>query len=343
MLELEFLALHTFKKINVAQIGTKHGHATSVLSTIINNPRVNFIGLYEPDIKRRDILKKIKKFPFNKINFIEDEKRLYMKDIIAIASEGSNIESLKHTYKAIKNNKHVFYDKPAGEDLSLFEDSLNLAKSNNLHLQLGYMFRFHDGFIKISDIVKSGRIGNIFSIRAHMSTKINRDMMKQISPHTGGIFYDLAGHMIDQIVHLIGEPNKISSFIRKDFTDEKNFFDNSISIFEYENSFASIDISAGEKPPMARRFEVYGTKGSLIMEPFEPAQVLRINIPSEYNNEKYININDYKNSFNSNETSRYIEGFDHFLDVIEGKSEPIRTFDHELITQRTLLKSSLML
>ena len=335
--------MHTSRKINVAQIGSKHGHAISVLSTIINNPRVNFIGLYEPDIKKRNTLKKIKKFPFSKINFIEDEERLYRDDIVAIASEGSNIESLNQTYKAIKNNKHVFYDKPAGENLILFEDSLNLAKSNNIHLQLGYMFRFHDGFTKISDIVKSGRLGNIFSIRAHMSTEINTEMMKQISPHSGGIFYDLAGHMIDQIVYLLGEPDKISSFIRKDFTNVKNFFDNTISIFEYKNSFASIDISAGEKPPMARRFEVYGTMGSLIMEPFEPAQVLRINIPLEDKNEKFLTINDYKNNFNSNETSRYIEGFDHFLDVIEGKSIPIRTFDHELKTQRTLLKSALML
>ena len=51
--------MHTSKKIGVAQIGSKHGHAISVLSTIINNPRVNFIGLYEPDLKRRNELKNL--------------------------------------------------------------------------------------------------------------------------------------------------------------------------------------------------------------------------------------------------------------------------------------------
>ena len=94
---------------------------------------------------------------------------------------------------------------------------------------------------------------------------------------------------------------------------------------------------------MARRFEVYGTKGSLIMEPFEPAQTLRVNIPDEKNYENYLTINDYDNDFKTNHTSRYVEGFDHFLDVIESKSLPIRTFEHDLITQKTLLKSSLML
>ena len=335
--------MHTSEKIGVAQIGSKHGHAISVLSTIINNPRVNFIGLYEPDLNRRNELKKFNNFPFNKINFIEEEERIYHDDVFAIASEGSNIESLEHTYYALKNGKHVFYDKPAGEDIKLFTKVIDVAKKNNLHLQLGYMFRYHQGFKKITELIKSGKIGNIFSIRAHMSTSIKPKMMKQISPHKGGIFYDLAGHMIDQIVYMLGEPKKITSFIRKDFSEIDNFNDNTISIFEYKNCIVSIDISSNEKPPMARRFEVYGTDGSLIMEPFEPAQTIRINIPKEKNYEQYVSIGDYKNSFINNETARYVEGFDHFLDVIENKSNPIRTLEHELIVQKTLLKSSLML
>ena len=335
--------MHTSEKIGVAQIGSKHGHAISVLSTIINNPRVNFIGLYEPDLNRRNELKKFDNFPFNKINFIEEEERIYNDDVFAIASEGSNIESLEHTYYALKNGKHVFYDKPAGEDIKLFTKVIDVAKKNNLHLQLGYMFRYHQGFKKITELIKSGKIGNIFSIRAHMSTSIKPKMMKQISPHKGGIFYDLAGHMIDQIVYMLGEPKKITSFIRKDFSEIDNFNNNTISIFEYKNCIVSIDISSNEKPPMARRFEVYGTDGSLIMEPFEPAQTIRINIPKEKNYEQYISIGDYKNSFINNETARYVEGFDHFLDVIENKSKPIRSLDHELIAQKTLLKSSMML
>ena len=335
--------MHTSKKIGVAQIGSKHGHAISVLSTIINNPRVNFIGLYEPDLKRRNELKKDNNFPFNKIRFIDEEERIYDDDVLAIASEGSNKESLFHTYNALKNGKHVFYDKPAGEDIKLFTEVVDLAKKSNLHLQLGYMFRYHKGFKKIIELIKSGKIGNIFSIRAHMSTSIKSEMMKQISPHKGGIFYDLAGHMIDQIVYMIGEPKKITSFIRKDFSEIDNFNDNTIVIFEYKNCIVSIDISSNEKPPMARRFEVYGTNGSLIMEPFEPAQTIRINIPKEKNYEQYLSIGDYKNSFINNETARYVEGFDHFLDVIENKTMPIRSLDHELLVQKTLLKSSLML
>ena len=189
--------MHSFNKIGVAQIGTKHGHAASVLSTILNNPKVKFYGIFEPDISKRNELKQNNIFPWNKVNFIDDEEEIYAPEIIAIASEGSNIESLNQTKKILSNGKNVFYDKPAGDNFEDFKECIKIAKDNNLHLQMGYMFRNHKGFQALIDISRSGRIGDIFSIRAHMSTSIKEPMRKQISDHKGGIFFDLAYFAID--------------------------------------------------------------------------------------------------------------------------------------------------
>ena len=318
------------EKINVAQVGTRHGHAASVLITILNNPLVNLKGLYEPNLEIRKSLRSKKDYPWDRINFFDSEDELYREDIVAVASEGANEESLQQTFDLLKNNKHVFYDKPAGENFSLFKKCVELADKKNLRLQLGYMFRNHPGFILIDKIVKSKRIGKIFSIRAHMSTNIEEQMRRQISVHRGGIFFDLAGHMLDQIVHLIGKPKNVTSFIRKDITDTPNFFDNTLCVFEYSDCLASIDIASGEPSPMARRFEVYGTEGSLIMEPFEPAQTVRINIPKEHPNELYIPL---KNQ------PRYVDGFHNFIRSVKGEITPERTLEHELDVQETLLKA----
>jgi len=332
--------LHFSKnKIGIAQIGTKHGHASSVLSTILNNPSVNFKGLYEPDLLRRKELKRSNIFPWNKINFFEHESLLYSDDISAIASEGANVESLNQTLRILEKGKHVFYDKPAGDNFEIFKQCIDIARKKNLHLQMGYMFRNHNGFRLLNEITKSGRIGNIFSIRAHMSTYIQEPMRKQISAHKGGILFDLGGHMIDQLVYLMGRPKLISSFIRKDITKTPNFYDNCISVYQFDNSIAIIDISSAEVQPAARRFEIYGTEGSLIMEPFEPAQTIRAIIPKEKPNEFFITTKDYISSFGSNDTARYIEGFDNFIRVISGESKPNRTLDHELLVQETLLRS----
>ena len=83
----------------------------------------------------------------------------------------------------------------------------------------------------------------------------------------GGVFFDLAGHMIDQICWIQGRPKKIKSFFMNSDSKNRDFHDNTVSIFEYDQSMTIVDIAAMEAKPMARRFEVYGTKGSAIMEP----------------------------------------------------------------------------
>ena len=97
------------EKINVAQIGTRHGHATSVLITLLNNPLVSLKGLYEPNLEIRKSLRSKKDYPWDHINFFDSEDELYREDIVAVASEGANDESLQQTFNLLQNDKHVFW------------------------------------------------------------------------------------------------------------------------------------------------------------------------------------------------------------------------------------------
>ena len=67
----------------------------------------------------------------------------------------------------------------------------------------------------------------------------------------------------------------MTSFLRQDATDVPGFSDNTLCVLEYDSAMALIDIAAVEPPPMARRFEVYGTAGTATMEPFEPPGPIR--------------------------------------------------------------------
>ncbi|MBV7337004.1 gfo/Idh/MocA family oxidoreductase, partial [Chloroflexi bacterium TSY] len=109
---------------------------------------------------------------------------------------------LSQTETIVQAGKHVWYDKPAGEDWAQWQRVVALAKERELLIQMGYMFRYHDGFNSIAEWVHSGFLGNIFSVRAHMSTNVAAEQMGKIGVHQGGIFFDLGGHMLDQIVYL---------------------------------------------------------------------------------------------------------------------------------------------
>ena len=323
--------------IRMAQYGTKHGHAGGVLSVMLANPDVEVAGVYEPDLQRRRELQSTGVPPWSKIEWIENETDLLGDNsIIAVSSEGSNMESLEHTEQIIDAGKHVFYDKPAGDDYSKFHQIVQTARKKKLLVQLGYMFRYHDGFTKIANWARSGFLGDIFAIRAHMSTTMDRLSQSSLQDYpTGGIFYDLGAHMVDQMVWILGRPNKITSFLREDFIKTNGFANNTLGVFEYDNSMAIIDIASMEPAPPARRFEVYGSVGSAIMEPMEPAETLKLTLTEPRGNYpigvSLVNLED---------RPRYVASLEAFVKDIKGEKEPDWSLEHELLVQETLLRAT---
>ena len=325
--------------MKVAQIGTKHGHALGVLRVMEANPDVEVVGCHEPDPDR---LKWCKSVPqWQGVDWIESFDDILQDDsIVAVASEGANRESLAHTEAIVNAGKHCFYDKPAGDDFHRFLRVIESARAQRLQVTLGYMFRKHDGFERIADWTRSGFLGSIFQVRAHMSTWLpERSDGGQftdrlgLSYHRGGVLYDLGGHMLDQIVWLLGRPQRVTSFLQNATSATRNFSDNTLAVLEYPNAIATVDIAAMEPKPMARRFEVYGTAGSAIMEPFEPADTLRLCLT-----EASSDYTDGENIIALEDRPRYVDTFAAFVATIHSGAPPLRTLDHELLVQETLLR-----
>ena len=184
-------------KIRIAQYGTKHGHAGSKLQAMKVNPAVEMVGVFEPDTQRRAMLQGAES-KYAQVHWFGDKREMLEDDTIAaIASEGRNTESLEQTEEIVAAGKHVWYDKPAGDNWEQWQRVVGMAEQKGLRIQMGYMFRYHPAFNQIATWVKSGLLGEVFSIRAHMSTNVPEDNRAVISAHEGGIFYDLGAHMLD--------------------------------------------------------------------------------------------------------------------------------------------------
>lgn len=324
--------------IRMAQYGTKHGHAAGKMAAMRRNPQVEVVGVFEKDPKRRRELTQ-QDGPYRGLRWFTDERNM-LEDptIVAVASEGRNDESLDQTEETVKAGKHVWYDKPAGDNWTQWQRTVALADKKGLMIQMGYMFRYHNGFQRIAAWAKSGLLGEVFSMRAHMSTCIPESSRRAISVHVGGICYDLAGHMLDQIVWQLGRPKKVISFLRNDGGVVPTFKDNTLVVLEYEGAIACVDIAAMETRPMARRFEVYGRQGSATMEPFEPARRIRLCLEGARDGhtqgEQFVAL-----SPQTRQTLYDLE-LDAFLATIKGKQPPTRSLQHELWVQETLLRST---
>ena len=326
----------TPQPVRMAVYGTKHAHAPGVLSVMLANPDVEVAGVYEPDRLRRDELAASGNGPWSLVRWLDDPADILDDpNIVAVASEGDNAESLAHTEAIVEAGKHAFYDKPAGEDLPGFERVLARAREQSLLVQMGYMFRYNDGFARIAEWARSGFFGKVYSIRAHMSTSVGSDSHARLAQHKGAILYDLAGHVLDQVVWILGRPHKITSFLRTEFSETPGFVDNSVAVLEFDSAVAIVDIAAMEPKPAARRFEVYGDAGSAILEPMEPATTLRLCLT-----EAKGGFPEGVSTVQLEARPRYVASLAAFVQDIRGAKTPDRSLDHEFLVQETLLRAT---
>ncbi|MFZ1754758.1 MAG: Gfo/Idh/MocA family oxidoreductase [Caldilineaceae bacterium] len=325
--------------IRMAQYGTKHGHATGKLLAMLTNPDVEVVGVYESDPAQRERMQAADGLLRNVHWFDEKAEMLDDPSIVAIASEGLNSESLEQSAEIVAAGKHIWYDKPAGQDWPRWQAVMAQAQAHNLYVQMGYMFRYHNGFQRIANWTKSGLLGDIFSVRAHMSTWISEAQREVISEHKAGIFYDLAGHMLDQIVWLLGRPTRTTGFFHNHSGIVPAFADNTLGVLEYDSALAVVDIAAMEPRPMARRFEVYGSRGSaILLEPFEPGHAIRLCLEEAdggyRQGEQRIPLSAQSRQ------ELYDRELAAFVAVLSDKQPPDRPASHELLVQETLLRTT---
>jgi predicted dehydrogenase len=321
--------------VKFAQYGVSHAHARGKAAVMKANEDVDFCGVYEPDAEVRSRLGSNEAYEGihwyeNKREMLEDES------IAAIAVEGTVAQNLRFTRDVLGHGKHAWLDKPAGDDWEAFKSLIALAKEQELLVQLGYMFRYNAAFQFILDWADSGRLGDVFSVRGRMSTRVTEDKRASLAVHEGGILFELLCHLIDIAVALLGRPDKVTSFLRNEAGSVPGFRDNTAAVFDYAGAMAILESSAMEVAAFpSRRFEVYGTKGSAIMEPLEPDPVLRLCLDKDRDG--------FKEGWQVVPVSvepRYVGSLRALVANIQGTGQPDRSLDHELDVQETVLRAA---
>lgn len=329
----------------MVQYGVKHGHAAGKAAAMRANPAVDLAGVYEPDPEAR--ARAASQGAYEGVRwFGSAAEMLDDAGIQAVAIEGLNAESLPTAIESARAGKHLWYDKPAGDSWAAYQDLVAAVRDHHVYLQMGYMFRYQDGFQKVAEWVRGGLIGDVFSIRAHMSTWIPEQggaftRGTIAAAHKAGILYDLSGHMLDQVLWLLRDerPARVTAFMRNDATPGiLAFADNTLGVYEFERAMAMVDIAAMERQPTARRFEVYGTRGSAILDPMEPATTARL-VLDEARGGYQAGLNQVPLAGTTRQRSYELE-LAAFIPIALGERPPDRPLEHEILVQETLLRAT---
>ena len=104
-------------------------------------------------------------------------------------------------------------------------------------------------------------------------------------------------------------------------------------VLEFERGLAAIDIAAMEAAP-ARRFEVYGTRGSaIVLEPFEPGPTVRLCLVEPGEDSRRASSG---SSCPPPRQEAYVHELNAFVGTLTGRQAPDRALDHELQVEETL-------
>ena len=324
--------------MRMVQLGIGHDHATGKTQVIRESQEVELAGVFEPSARMRELrganpsLEGVKWFT-------SLEEALGDSSVTAVAVEGRVSENLAYARAALEHGKHVWLGKPAGDDFDTFSDLLALATRNELYLQLGYMFRYNSAFQFVLDMAGSGRLGRIRSVRARMSTRGAVTEQKETwdsgGERSGGMMFILSGHVIDAVVALLGRPDAVTSFSQSTEENIPLYRKNTMAVLQYPDALAVIESAAGEiGSSEVRTFEVFGSSGTVILQPLEPPEV---RLCFDVDRDGYVA---GWQTVPLEIRRRYVESLRAFAATIRGEQPPDRTFAHELAVQETVLAAA---
>lgn len=324
--------------IKIGQIGTGNQHAYK-MGTLRKLPELfEVVGFVEADPKLCEKAQKSEAFKGLKV--MSEDELLAVPGLQAVAIETEERVSIPPALRCLRAGKHIHLDKPCGESLPPFRVLLDEAKARSLTVQVGYMYRNNPAVKFCLKAVKDGVIGNVFDLDASMGRYDGDDYRKLIKTYKGGIQYILACHLVDLVVTLMGEPERIRPFQR--CTRADGVLDNGLAVFEFSRDrLATIRTSITEAKGFEhRRLKVMGDKGTIAIEPIESkgnlsGGVLQLALEEERGGYK----KGVQNVAMPPLKDRYEDQWREFAAVVNGEMANPYTYEHDYTVHKCHLQA----
>ncbi|MEO1997555.1 MAG: Gfo/Idh/MocA family oxidoreductase [Planctomycetaceae bacterium] len=320
-------------KIKIGQIGTGHAHASGVFSQLRQvTDDYDLIGIVENDPVRRKSLGDA----YQGVKLISEEQLLNTPGLQAVVVETEVQQLLPTARRCVQAGMHVHLDKPAGESVAGFKSLLDEVQRRKLHLQMGYIYRYHTALQFCYQIVADGWLGDVFEVHAVMSKKVGPSSRKRLSRFAGGSMFEIGCHVIDAMVRVLGPPQATTAYGRQTHADQDTLFDNQLAVFDYPNAIASIRSALVEYEGFQRRqFSVCGEFGTFDIRPLG-GQTFRLALEQPHKSYK----TGYQDVTLPKSPGIFASAFRDMAAVIRGEKDSDYPPAHELAVHEAVLRAS---
>ena len=203
------------KKINLALVGYGFSGSTFHLPTIKENKNyhIKYIMTRNKDRQaqaKRDCKDVIIATDYSQI--LND----HTVDVVILAT--SNKVHYAYTKEALEHGKHVVCEKPFVKSYKTAKKLFDLAEEKNLILRVFHNRKYDGDVLTLKQLLNDIDFGKIVSFHARFDQfkpEIGENWRFK-NVEMGGLFYDLAPHLVHYTIDLFGMPKKVYNKLYKD-------------------------------------------------------------------------------------------------------------------------------
>jgi predicted dehydrogenase len=249
------------EQIRVGQIGSQHAHAAGKLEAVRRlSSDYQVVGIAGADERLGSAYEGVPR--------VSEQALLNDRSVRMILVETAIGNSTAAALRAVRAGKHVHLDKPGGLDHAAFASMRREAEVSGLTVQMGYMLRHNPAFEMLFQAAREGWFGEILEIDAMMGKLADERTRKTIGALEGGGMFELACHVIDAAMTVMGKPLEVRAFSTP--TRDDGVKDHQLAVLVYPK--ATVTVRCNHADPNGgprRRFQLAGTKGGMEILPLE--------------------------------------------------------------------------
>ena len=326
--------------IKIAQIGLNtFSHSNEVLHGLKTIKDFELVGYVLPENERERLPHKL--YVLDGCREMTLDEVLNDPEIEAVSIETDEVNLTKYALMAARAGKHIHMEKPGGLSLSDFEELVSIMRKTGKVFHTGYMYRYNPYIKELLKQVKNGDLGEIISVEAQMNCIHPATTRQWLYNLPGGMMFYLGCHLVDLILTMQGQPERIIPLNKCSGKDGVTAEDFGMAVFEYKNGVSFAKTTAVEHGGFSRRqLVVNGTKKTVELNPLEsyaPNSYTRLTTKRVERDSM-----DWRAEYTVEESEvfdRYTDMLTSFAQMVRGEKKNPYTLDYELELYKTVLKA----
>jgi 1,5-anhydro-D-fructose reductase (1,5-anhydro-D-mannitol-forming) len=164
---------------------------------------------------------------------------------------------------AARAGKHVLCEKPLALSMRHGREMIDACQAAGVILRVAFQIRLEDILIRVRDIVRSGELGELRAVTFERIAPLRQHGAWRDDPRQGGVLFDVAVHLLDQVMWLTGlDIREVSAYSHPD--RRLGAADDTVAVLGMLGADCHMVVRASREIPHAGNdLRIQGSKGML--------------------------------------------------------------------------------